>query len=354
MIVLPETEMDGATSSQNSEKVKEHSFVFQGEKIPVTISIGCALVADNDTANELIQRRREALRSETRRQKPRLLLGLRASSARGRSGALDAVECVVRCPTPRSSEERVAPARVYSAGPESRSWLVRAAGAGAPMGPQAVAAMLGVQSDAPSGTSCATGKGRRWSTSTRTGHVDLPPGSGAASRSWPSERPPRSGSRVRRLLLALGDVHPRMRRSLTERLAALHPEKAASSSDNRGRRRDGGTEDGGPRDGQIRRRRVPWRLRARTLTSLRAACAKVTARRFRAAQPARDLRRLPQATTLLRRVRSSKRGHPRFGRRRAVLVEPHPRTQASSFATGFLESLPCSRAAGALLVADEI
>jgi len=41
--------------------VKEHSFVFQGEKIPVTISIGCALVKDADTANELIQRADEKL-----------------------------------------------------------------------------------------------------------------------------------------------------------------------------------------------------------------------------------------------------------------------------------------------------
>jgi diguanylate cyclase (GGDEF)-like protein len=63
VIVLPETEMEGAASLAETlrEKVKEHSFVFQGEKIPVTISIGCALVKDNDTANELIQRADEKL-----------------------------------------------------------------------------------------------------------------------------------------------------------------------------------------------------------------------------------------------------------------------------------------------------
>jgi len=61
--VLPETEMEGATALAETlrEKVKEHSFVFQGEKIPVTISIGCALVKDNDTATELIQRADEKL-----------------------------------------------------------------------------------------------------------------------------------------------------------------------------------------------------------------------------------------------------------------------------------------------------
>jgi diguanylate cyclase (GGDEF)-like protein len=42
-------------------KVAEHSFVFQGEKIPVTVSIGCALVRENDTATELIQRADEKL-----------------------------------------------------------------------------------------------------------------------------------------------------------------------------------------------------------------------------------------------------------------------------------------------------
>ncbi len=63
VIVLPETEMEGATALAETlrEKVKEHSFVFQGEKIPVTISIGCALVKDNDTATELIQRADEKL-----------------------------------------------------------------------------------------------------------------------------------------------------------------------------------------------------------------------------------------------------------------------------------------------------
>ncbi|HVU05658.1 MAG TPA: GGDEF domain-containing protein [Polyangiaceae bacterium] len=62
-IVLPETTMDGATALAENirEKVAEHSFVFQGEKIPVTISIGCALVRENDTATELIQRADEKL-----------------------------------------------------------------------------------------------------------------------------------------------------------------------------------------------------------------------------------------------------------------------------------------------------
>jgi diguanylate cyclase (GGDEF)-like protein len=63
VIVLPETTMDGASALAENirEKVAEHPFVFQGEKIPVTISIGCALVRENDTATELIQRADEKL-----------------------------------------------------------------------------------------------------------------------------------------------------------------------------------------------------------------------------------------------------------------------------------------------------
>lgn len=63
VIVLPETPMDGASALAENvrEKVADHPFVFQGEKIPVTISIGCALVHENDTATELIQRADEKL-----------------------------------------------------------------------------------------------------------------------------------------------------------------------------------------------------------------------------------------------------------------------------------------------------
>ena len=40
----------------------EHRFVFQGEHIPVTISVGAALLSENDkTANELIKRADEKL-----------------------------------------------------------------------------------------------------------------------------------------------------------------------------------------------------------------------------------------------------------------------------------------------------
>lgn len=63
VIVLPETTMDGAQALAESLRVKvaEHKFTFQGEAIPVTISIGCALVQENDTAVELIQRADEKL-----------------------------------------------------------------------------------------------------------------------------------------------------------------------------------------------------------------------------------------------------------------------------------------------------
>jgi two-component system cell cycle response regulator len=63
VIVLPETPMDGASALAENvrEKVAGHPFAFQSESIPVTISIGCALVRENDTATELIQRADEKL-----------------------------------------------------------------------------------------------------------------------------------------------------------------------------------------------------------------------------------------------------------------------------------------------------
>jgi diguanylate cyclase (GGDEF)-like protein len=63
VIVLPETPLEGAVALAESvrAKVEEHRFVFQGETMPVTISIGCALVGESDTATELIQRADEKL-----------------------------------------------------------------------------------------------------------------------------------------------------------------------------------------------------------------------------------------------------------------------------------------------------
>lgn len=58
VIVLPETTIEGAAALAETlrERVETHPFVFQGESIPVTISAGCALVQEADTATELIQR----------------------------------------------------------------------------------------------------------------------------------------------------------------------------------------------------------------------------------------------------------------------------------------------------------
>ncbi len=64
VIVLPETALDGAVALAENicALVAEHRFVFQGERIPTTISIGCALLEPGDqTANELIQRADEKL-----------------------------------------------------------------------------------------------------------------------------------------------------------------------------------------------------------------------------------------------------------------------------------------------------
>lgn len=43
-------------------RVAEHTFVFQGERIPVTVSIGAAVLSPDDkTATELVQRADEKL-----------------------------------------------------------------------------------------------------------------------------------------------------------------------------------------------------------------------------------------------------------------------------------------------------
>jgi len=63
-IILPETDLAGATALADSirEKVEEHRFVFQGERIKVTVSIGVALLEDSDkTSADLIKRADERL-----------------------------------------------------------------------------------------------------------------------------------------------------------------------------------------------------------------------------------------------------------------------------------------------------
>lgn len=63
VVVLPETPLQGGvTLAENLRtRVASHNFVFQGERIPVTISIGCAQLKDEKTATELIQRADEKL-----------------------------------------------------------------------------------------------------------------------------------------------------------------------------------------------------------------------------------------------------------------------------------------------------
>lgn len=63
-IVLPETSLEGAAAlgEMLRQKVAEHSFVFQADSIRVTISIGIALLTENDRqANDLIKRADERL-----------------------------------------------------------------------------------------------------------------------------------------------------------------------------------------------------------------------------------------------------------------------------------------------------
>jgi diguanylate cyclase (GGDEF)-like protein len=64
VIALPETPLEGAVSlAQNLRaRIAEHTFVFQNERIPVTISIGAAVLANEDkTATDLVQRADEKL-----------------------------------------------------------------------------------------------------------------------------------------------------------------------------------------------------------------------------------------------------------------------------------------------------
>ena len=63
-LVLPETHLAGAKSLCDvlREKVGEHRFTFQGEYMPITISLGAALLAEGDrTATDLIARADEKL-----------------------------------------------------------------------------------------------------------------------------------------------------------------------------------------------------------------------------------------------------------------------------------------------------
>ena len=64
VILLPETPLPGAAALAESlrARVANHSFVFQGERIPVTVSIGTALLGENDkVAADLLQRADEKL-----------------------------------------------------------------------------------------------------------------------------------------------------------------------------------------------------------------------------------------------------------------------------------------------------
>jgi two-component system, cell cycle response regulator len=64
VILLPETPLPGAAALAENlrQRVANHAFVFQGERIPVTVSIGTALLGENDkVAADLIQRADEKL-----------------------------------------------------------------------------------------------------------------------------------------------------------------------------------------------------------------------------------------------------------------------------------------------------
>jgi diguanylate cyclase (GGDEF)-like protein len=62
-IVLPETPLEGAVALAEDlrTRVEEHRFVFQGERMPVTVSIGCAALTEHASASDLLQQADEKL-----------------------------------------------------------------------------------------------------------------------------------------------------------------------------------------------------------------------------------------------------------------------------------------------------
>ena len=62
-IVLPETPLEGALALGESlrSRIAEHPFTFQGERIPTTISVGCAQLSGQGGGQELIQQADEKL-----------------------------------------------------------------------------------------------------------------------------------------------------------------------------------------------------------------------------------------------------------------------------------------------------
>jgi 4-aminobutyrate aminotransferase-like enzyme len=116
-------------------------------------------------------------------------------------------------------------------GPESRSWLVRAARVAAPMGssPPATSERGVTSGAAPSTIVYATAKGSSVVDVDRNRYVDLAAGFGALLLGHGHPAVVRAAAlEAERLLLALGDVYPADAKiALTERLAAVHPEPGA-------------------------------------------------------------------------------------------------------------------------------
>jgi diguanylate cyclase (GGDEF)-like protein len=75
-IILPETNLEGASALAEGlrEKIEESRFVFQNETIRVTISIGVAMLLDDDRASlDLIKRADEKLYEAKRAGRNRVL-----------------------------------------------------------------------------------------------------------------------------------------------------------------------------------------------------------------------------------------------------------------------------------------
>ena len=75
-IILPETNLEGARALADGlrERIEQSRFVFQGEIIRVTISIGGALLEDDKVSTDLIGRADEKLYAAKRAGRNRVLV----------------------------------------------------------------------------------------------------------------------------------------------------------------------------------------------------------------------------------------------------------------------------------------
>ena len=214
-IILPETNLEGgrALAEGLREKVEQSRFTFQGEVIRVTISIGGAMLNDDDkTGPDLIRRadeklydaKRAGLATALHRRRPPWRLAGRTSRPRCAS--------VLRGPRVSASSRARLPGAVESPAVDARREAREAEG-GHPLGSIVL----------------ASGRGCNVTDADGNRLVDLAAGFGALLLGHGAEETHAALARQSASLwLALGDVYgsePKL--ALCERLAALYPRPGA-------------------------------------------------------------------------------------------------------------------------------